>query len=1261
MTSRALGLVSGSVSLPGVEMSASHMDRRVLGRLSSILVACLLGCLGLGALGASGAEAAPQFDVSVSSPERVAPGGEQRRFTVSLVNSGTTATTGPVTLTASLPAGVTATAAADTSGFGVWTCVITDAGRTVTCTGPNFDVTIAPGFDACEGAGFDLPPCPIVIATNFAEDMPTGGSVESVVEACGGGAAECATESVLTKIRHFGDDFGIADVNVPGEQSVPAYPGTKAMWAGTCNRAAAPGFGEPIPGGFGTRPSTVQKPESSSGELGFDTVPAPAVVPHCIDWGVETTLADHDLFSTPPAWRLPAATEAGDHPDATSVFHYEKRDDMFSVDGSVDDIVFDLPAGFVADPNATPKCTAEQFAKYPVECPAETQVGVLTLHLVALAGNLDRLSTENHPVFNLEPRKGRVAELGVANLSSENATTARIVGKARTDGDFGVSAFVFQLPPALPLVAQQITLWGVPWASANDEWRTSGNGKFTIEGVPPGEREPYQPSWGPIRPFVSNPTECDGKEPVATLLTDSYQNQGAFTASGFPDLSDPDWVTVSSASPPVSGCERPPFDPAATLRPTVSTPDSPSGLDVDLTIPQNNDPPAAVATDPSDSAGAPAFWRSPAGRATAHLEKSVVTLPEGLTVNPSGAAGLEGCSDEQFGMVVGGPPARFNNEDPFDGQGAECPAGSRIGTVSVQTPLLDETLDGTVVLGTPKSTDPASGQMLRMFLVIESEERGLIAKIYGTAVADPQTGRLTATFEQNPRLPFEHLSLRLKGGDHGLLATPQECGAKTTRSVFSPWTAAHGGGGPVRDLSDGFAVAGDCSHGFGPQLSAGMSTSAARGNGNFSFKFTRNDGEQWVNGLTAQLPSGLLASVRDVPLCSSAQAAAGACPAGSRIGTVDAAAGAGTPFVLERKGSAYLTEGYKGCAYGLLVVVPVEAGPFRGPMALSDVVVRQRVCVDPTDAHVTAISDPLPTIHHGVPLRVRSVTVNVDRPGFMLNPSDCEAKEITAGFSSPQGATSMRAVAFQAAGCADLAFKPKLSLALTGRKQARTGKHPGVRAKVTQKGVGEAGIESAKVTLPKSLALDPDNAQALCEFADGTKPDLEDHCPKGSIVGRARAVSPLLKRPLAGNVYFVKNVRQSSSGNTIRTLPMIVVALRGEIAVNLKGESSTTKAGRLVNTFARVPDAPISRFNLNIKGGKRGILAVTRTRRSRIDICNGRQTAEADMDGHNGRVHDRNIRIKTPCKAKKKKQRKAGRAGKNRRDAGEGRRDRGRS
>ncbi len=1050
----------------------------------------------------------------------------------------------------------------------------------------------------------------------------------------------------------YGDGFGLAAAEGP------ALPGPHSFWAGACEIGAAPGIGASIPDGVGARPDPIlvhptqaSRWVNPSGPFEFAPilVPAPPGPTHCVDAGTPAqgvpAWVDNPLggpVEHAPSWRLAPSTAAGAHPDGSATFTYAREPGAVNINGAPDNIVVDLPAGFVGNPTAVAKCSAEQFAAVPVECPPESQVGIANITLRnPVTGTLNSLL---YPVYNLEARAGKTAELGIPDVSG--STSARVVAEARTNGDFGVRTYVPQIPAALDLYGQTITLWGVPWAASHDIWRirqgvfTGGVIPVTMphSGLPSGDRAPYEASWGPIKPFVSNPVECAGAELSTNLATDSYQDPGSFTLDGDPDLTDLDWKTYSAGAPAVTDCDVPEFQPDIALSPTSRKADSPTGLDVELSIPQNDEPPQAVpgnpnlATDPDDADGAPAYWRSEEGRATAQLDKAVVALPEGVSVNPSGATGLAGCSDAQVGLTQPGSPPLFNDEDPFDGDGQECPAGSRIGTVEVQTPLLEERLEGVVVLGQPKSTNPASGEMIRLFLVLESEQRGLLAKVYGTAVADPATGRLTATFDNNPRVPFEQMSLRFKGGARAQLAQPQRCGSPTWASTLTPWTAAHGAGGLATPDGGSFEVDSGCLLSFAPTLAAGMSNPKGRATGAFSFQFTRKDGERYLRGLTAKLPTGLLASVRGVPLCASAQAAAGLCPRGSKIGIVDAAAGAGDPFVLEQKGEVFLTEGYKGGEYGLAVKIRPIAGPFRGAMELSPIVVRQAIHVDRRTAQVTAISDPFPLIHHGIPLRVREVLVNVDRPRFMLNPSDCSAKRIEATISSPEGARAEVADRFQAAGCAALPFKPRLSLRLTGRRQVKTGAHPGVRAQVNQAGVDEAGIKRAQVRLPKSLALDPDNAQALCEFADGTKDDIERHCPKGSIVGRARAVSPLLNDPLVGNVYFVKNVRRSSTGNLIRTLPMIVVALRGEIAVNLRGVSSTTKSGRLVNTFDDVPDAPISQFNLNIKGGGNGILTVTRTRKARINLCNGRHVANADIDGQNGRRHDINVRMNTRCK-----------------------------
>ena len=1116
----------------------------------------------------------------------------------------------------------------------------------------------------------------------------------------------------------FGDDFGAAAIN--GDPSVtehvPALPGQdRAFWAGACDRSVAPLIGEPLGpvGGIGARPDRILAPVSPQIAIpgAFKSqafVDAPEVADHCIDYGAmalygvgtDDVVQDHIWQRLPwsnppfgqsepgcndpanpclfaPQWRLPALARAGARPDGTSMLALQRNREGVGgfageVDGSVDNIRVELPPGFVGNPQAVTQCSAVEFRELPLRCPPSSQVGVLRLYIAGICEgtpcNLGAGYDTTYPLYNLVPREGNAAEIGFAYAAG--AVSVRLVAKPRTNGDFGVSAFVGQIPAALPVIAQSATLWGVPWGAENDMWRTrypaqneapavcrnhtgtptpTNQEYIAATGLPQECQATYDPSWGAIKPFLTNETDCNAA-PTVELVMDAFQRPGAFTAEGDPDLSDPDWKRYRSVSPPVTDCEDLPFEPDIAFSPTTGAADGASGLSVDLSIPQRNTPPFAVPAPGASQAEidqyvdqAGAHWDSPAGVATAHLKDTVVRLPDGVSVNPSAAAGLQGCSDAQIGLRQLGSPPLFNNGDPFnkDGgaDGAECPDGSKIGTVRVQTPLLDQELTGEVVLGSPKSTDPVSGEMFRLFLVVRNQRHGLVAKIFGSSTADPQTGQLTTRFLNNPELPFDRLNLELEGGPRGLLALPQRCGDHGWQTAFTPWSSV-GAPVPVADVGDGgaFALNANCGFGFSPTLEAGMSTKQARTNGVFSFRFSRQDGEQWLRGLTTRLPQGLLASVRGVPLCTNAQANAGACPLGTQIGIVDAKAGSGDPLVLEEKGRVYLTEGYKGGEYGLAVKIRPVAGPFRGTMELSPIIVRQALHVDRKTAQVTAVSDPFPLIHHGVPLRVREVTVLVDRRNFMLNPSDCAAKQIDATIVSAQGANAAVSNRFQSSGCPQLRFKPKLRLRLTGRRQVRTGRHPGVRAVVTQKGIPEAGIQKAVVRLPKSLALDVDNAQALCEFVDGTKPDLENHCPKGSIVGRARALSPLLNDPLVGNVYFVKNVRiDPDTGNEIRTLPMIVTALRGEIAINLVGESSTTKGGKLVNTFASVPDAPVSRFNLNIRGGRNGILAVTRTRRSTINLCtNGRQIATTGWRGQNGDLRRYNVRMKKPCSAKKR-------------------------
>jgi uncharacterized repeat protein (TIGR01451 family) len=884
------------------------------------------------------------------------------------------------------------------------------------------------------------------------------------------------------------------------------------------------------------------------------------------------------------------------------------------------DVVLDLPAGFAGDPTATPQCLSVELAA-DLDCPVATQVGTIRY------GQRNAPATEVTSLHNMVPEKGTPAQFAFGTAAGPVLLTPVL----RSDGDWGLRVNTNNISEAGLVFYIAAEVWGVPADPSHDGQRCPmlngvsetcvGYDAMGNRPSPPFTPDDFSPHSiaAPREAFLSNPTRCDGAPVTSLLHLAAWQNPARFEPDGDPDLTDPAWATSTAEAPPLTGCEKLAFDPSIDVEPTNPKPGSPSGLQFKLTIPQSD---------------------NPDGLATAHLKDAKVILPQGVTVNSGSADGQGACSSQQIGLVSKSP-VRFTKLEPA------CPLSSKIGEVEVVTPVLDESLTGDVYLAA--QADNPFDSLLAMYIVIKGP--GILGKLAAHVQADPTTGQLTTTVTNNPQLPFETLTLTLKSGDRAPLTVPAACGSYTVGANLSSWA------GQNVDALDSFDVPCPGNAGvFDPGFSAGTANPVAGASSPMRMRITRDAGKQ-LGRIVTELPKGLLASPKSVGVCTEAQLAsstlakagritqtAPSCPASSQIGTTTVGVGAGaSPFFplipgTGVTGRVFLTgshsktdlpqPGKRQIAYGVGIEVPAVAGPFD----LGTVLVRAAIYADPTTAELTVVSDKLPRILQGVPLNARDVRVDIDRVGFTRNPTSCREQSFGAEIQAQDGTAVQRSSRFQVGDCAALTFKPKLALRLTGKRQRKTNGHPGVRAVVTQKR-GEAGIRKAAVRLPSSLALDPDNAQALCEYADGTK--AEPACPKGSIVGRAKAVSPLLKRPVAGNVYFVKNVRRSRSGNLIRTLPMLVVALRGEIAVNLRGTASV-KGGRLVNTFANVPDAPISRFNLNVKGGKNGILVVTRRQNGNsINLCASRQTAKVDMNGHNGKRQGSTIGVRTPCAKRK--------------------------
>jgi hypothetical protein len=853
--------------------------------------------------------------------------------------------------------------------------------------------------------------------------------------------------------------------------------------------------------------------------------------------------------------------QAGEHADVNVRVELPRTADN-RADGSVRDVKVDLPVGLVGNPTVAATCDFDHLIPGGTpnsDCPIAAQVGIAKITTDPAIGR-DEPADIYVPVYNM---RRPVDAPGLFAFNYAGAAV-KIVPRVRPV-DYGISADSLALVQAQPPFYVDVTLWGVPADPAHDAERLNP----AVQGF--GIASPDT-----RKAFLSNPTACPGKPATFTVLADTWQNPGSFISRSF----DQD----RGGTPFVfTGCERVPFTPAVNAQPLSHVADAPTGLNFDLDLPQSD---------------------SPDGLATAHMRKAVVTFPEGMSVSPSSAAGLGACAPSEVKLGT--------NDD------VSCPSSSKIGTVEIDTPVLDAPLEGDVILA--KQDDNPFRSFIALYLVAQGP--GFWVKLSGRVDLDPVTGKVTTTFDNNPQLPFSHLHVALRGGSQAALATPPACGTYTTHTEITSWASDT----PVT-ADTPFTIDERCgARGFAPSLGAGTDNPLAGADASFSLTLTRPDGEQYLKSVETALPPGLLGRISSVPHCPSDLAALGACPPASEIGHTDVLSGpGGAPLAVH--GRVYLTGPYKDAPHGLSIVVPTagQAGPFD----LGEIVVRAAIYTDRADAHVTVKADPLPTIIQGIPLRLRQVNVTIDRPGFIFNPTNCAAATVFVNISSLEGALAALTTPFKVAGCSALAMKQRLALRLTGKNQVTDGKHPGITATVTDSG-GGANLKKAVTKLPLSLALDPDNAQELC------KPEqrLAQACPAKSIVGHARAMS-VLPEALTGPVYFVEGTRRGKTGRVIRSFPNLWIPLSADgVTIDITASSAVDSLGRLVTTFDQLPDAPISTFQLTIDGGKHGIIAVS----GNPGICDRSKVVDTQFTGQNGKVLETPVTASIDgCKPKIKK------------------------
>jgi hypothetical protein len=836
------------------------------------------------------------------------------------------------------------------------------------------------------------------------------------------------------------------------------------------------------------------------------------------------------VSSTDPNGDL--VTQAGAHADATTSFRLNTVRDARGVelpDEDLKDVVLELPVGAVGDPTATPQCSAADFGYSPPRCPTATQVGVARLLIKTLPIE-PAPSGAVVPVFNLVPPRGQVAQFGFAIARNKTVITASL----RSATDYGITATVRNTPGGLFIFGADVTLWGVPADPAHDALR------FRTGETAPGDasRNPL-PSQAPRNPFFTNPFEC-GPVPTTRIAVSSWQH---------PETMD----RAVATSPVGTGCEKLSFRPSISVTPTTDQPDTPTGLSVNLKFPQNDDP---------------------NGLATPPLRDAIVTLPEGMTINPASAGGLMACADADLRLASSAP--------------VSCPDASKIGTVEATTPVLATPLTGGIYLRPQASDDPASGDMFRIALVLENRERGVSVRLPGRIRANPATGRLETTFRDNPQLPVSDISLTFKSGPRAPLVTPATCGTHTVHAHLTSW------GGQTADLDSSFSIA--CTPGLGmfaPAFTAGVTNPVGGAFSPFVLQISKPDGQSPLDGLSMTLPTGLLANISD--------------HLHSQVGSATALAGPGTnPYALP--GRVYLEGAYGDAPFSLRVVVPAVAGPFD----LGTVVVRQRVYVDRDDAHVTIVSDPLPTIVKGVPVRMQRIDVAVDKPGFMVNPTSCAAKTVSAVLHAETGQTAPVSSHFQVGSCSALPFRPRMSLRVGARGRTKRDITTPFSATLRMT-PGQANNRSVKVTLPKPL----NSRLAIVNQACTLEAYRADDCGARARIGSAVAVTPLLRDPLRGSAYFVRN--------PARRLPDIMVALKGQVDFDLTGKISIPRDLTLTTNFDLVPDVPITMFRLDLVAGRNGPIGVVQnlcSRRTRRALV-----ARLALRAQSGRLVERNQRI----------------------------------
>ncbi len=955
-------------------------------------------------------------------------------------------------------------------------------------------------------------------------------------------------------------------------------------------------------------PLTVNNPEKTS--FGVESY---EIVPENADGSVDTRAGSHP-FQLTTTFMLDAGPEIG----------LEVQPAMPK------DLHFVLPAGLVGNPTAFPTCPEAVFDDED-HCPADTQIGVIVLSV-----GEPNYGTITQPIYNLPPAPGEPARFAFPTGTGPVYLDTAV----RTGSDYGVTVNVDNIEQTVQFLGSQTTLWGVP----ADKRHNSARDEF--QSVPinyclgkTGVSSASCPSDTDTAPFLALPTACEPFE--STMAAESWagpdDNPAALSVPPLPyTLHD-----QSNRLLPLVGCEGLSFEPSIKVTPDGEAASTPSGLNVDVHVPQ-----ASILV--------------PNGVAESDVKDITVALPPGVAVNPSAGDGLQACSLAQIGFTKENP---VSGVDEFTPEEASCPNASKIGTVTILTPLLPNPLKGFVYLAAPQSfAGPLGnpfGSVIALYIVAKDPVSGVLVKLPGKVSLNEATGQLTTTFADNPPLPFEDAVLEFFGGERAPLASPAHCGSYTTNASFTPWS-----GNEAVPASSTFNISSGPNNGagatpcpgsalpFSPSLRGAATNINAGSFSPFTFTMTRLPGEQNLQSAEVHLPPGLSGVLSNIELCPEPQANEGECPPNSLIGETTVSVGVGGDPYTVTGGRFYLTGPYNGsgacnvsesgCApFGITFEVPAKAGPFdlantqKNHPPCDCVLVRGKIEINPLTAQITIVSNPpgtpdaIPTSIEGIPLEIQHVNAITTRNDFQFNPTDCNKMEVTGTIHSSEGSTDTIGVPFQVTNCAALKFAPKFAVSTSGKTSRANGASLAVKLTYPTAPFGsQANIAKVKVELPKQLPSRLTTLQKACTAA--TFEADPARCPAASVVGHAKAITPLVPVPLEGPAYFVSHGGEA--------FPSLVIVLQGYgVTIDLVGTTFINKAGITSSTFKTVPDAPVGSFELTLPEGQYSALATNE------NLCKANLRMPTEFIAQNGaEIHETTKIAVTGCrKAKKAKHKQA--------------------